>query len=273
MRLRIFLRQPLAVAGLAVLLVLGIGSATAPLWTPFDPAGMNLRAMQQPPSPTHPLGTDDLGRDVLTRLLFAGRISLSLALMVTAFSLLVGCTLGALAGFMGGWPDRLVTLAADTMLSIPALALAMVAGSLLQPDLLTLSLVLAFVSWPELARIMRAQVLSLREHAFSEAARALGASDGRVLFRHLVPNTLPPLIVAGTLLVAYVLLVESALSFLGYGMRPPTPSWGGMLNESQPFYRQAPWLAVFPGLAITLTVTAINLVGDGLRAAAAGRGR
>jgi peptide/nickel transport system permease protein len=271
MRLRVFLRQPLAVAGLAVLVVLAVASATAPLWTPFAPAAMNLRAMQQPPGAPHLLGTDDLGRDVLTRLLFAGRVSLALALLVTAFALLAGCTVGALAGFLGGWPDRLVTLFADAMLSVPALALAMVAGSLLRPNVLTLALVLAFVAWPEPARIMRAQVLSLREHAFSEAARALGASDTRVLFRHLVPNTLPPLIVAGTLLVASVLLVESALSFLGYGMRPPTPSWGGMLNEAQPFYRQAPWLAVFPGLAITLTVTAINLVGDGLRAASAGR--
>jgi peptide/nickel transport system permease protein len=272
MRLRVLLRSPLALLGCLVLLVLVAASLFAPLLTPFDPVAVNLRAMQQPPGGEHLLGTDPLGRDVLSRLLHAGRVSLALAALVTVLAVVVGGSLGALAGALGGPLDRLVTAAADAMLSVPTLGLAMVAGALVPPDILTLSVVLALVSWPDLARIMRAQVLALREGAFAEAARAMGASEARVVFLHLVPNALPAMVVAATLLSAHVLLVESALSFLGYGMRPPTPSWGGMLNEAQAFYRQAPWLAVFPGLAITATVAAINFFGDALRAAVGGHG-
>lgn len=273
MRWRVLLRHPLGVASLLVLLALGLAALLAPWLTPHDPHALNLRAMQQPPgSGAHWLGTDDLGRDLLTRLLYAGRVSLSLALLVTGLALMVGCVLGAVAGYLGGWTDRLVTLLSDATLSIPAIGLAMVVGSLLPSSVLTLAAVLSLVAWPTLARITRAQVLSLREQAFAEAALGLGASRPRVLFRHILPGTLTPLIVAATLLVANVLLVESALSFLGYGMRPPTPSWGGMLNESQPYFRQSPWLAVFPGLAITLTVASINFLGDALRAATSERG-
>lgn len=273
MRWRVFLRHPLGLASLLVLLALGLAALLAPWLTPFDPNALNLRAMQQPPgSGVHWLGTDDLGRDLLTRLLYAGRVSLSLALLVTGLALLVGCVLGAMAGYLGGWIDRLVTLLSDATLSIPTIGLAMVVGSLLPSNVLTLAAVLSLVAWPTLARITRAQVLSLREQAFAEAALGLGASPSRVLFRHILPGAVTPLIVAATLLVANVLLVESALSFLGYGMRPPTPSWGGMLNESQPYFRQSPWLAVFPGLVITLTVASINFLGDALREATGGKG-
>lgn len=272
MRWRTFFRQPLGVAGAIVLIALGLAAAAAPWIAPFDPNVIDLRAMQQPPGDAHLLGTDDLGRDVLTRMLFAGRISLLLALVVTALSVAIGTFLGALAGFFGGWADRLVSLATDSLLALPVLGLAMVAGSVLRPSLWTLAVVLALVSWPTLSRITRAQMLTLRERTYAEAARALGLRPQRVLFRHLLPNSVAPLIVAATLLSAQVLLIESALSFLGYGMRPPTPSWGGMLNEAQAFYRQSPWLAVFPGLAITLTVAALNFVGDALRAAMGGRG-
>jgi peptide/nickel transport system permease protein len=266
------LRRPLGAAGLVVLLVLTIASIAAPWVAPFDPNAIDLRAMQQPPGGEHLLGTDDLGRDVLTRVLYAGRVSLALAALVTGFAVLIGCTLGALAGFHGGWIDRLVSLAADSMLSVPALGLAMVAGAILRPNVLTLAVVLALVTWPDLARITRAQVLTLRERTYAEAAQALGNGPSRILFRHLLPNALAPLVVAATLLSANVLLIESALSFLGYGMRPPTPSWGGMLFEAQAFYRQSPWLAVVPGVTITLTVTAINLLGDAMREASGGRG-
>ena len=270
--LRRLLRRPLGAAGLVVLVMLTLASLAAPVIAPFDPSAVNLRAMQQPPGGEHLLGTDDLGRDVLSRLLYAGRVSLSLAALVTGFAVLIGCSLGALAGFHGHWVDRLVSLAADSMLSVPALGLAMVAGAILRPNVLTLAVVLALVTWPDLARITRAQILTLRERTYAEAAQALGNTPGRVLFRHLLPNALAPLVVAATLLSANVLLIESALSFLGYGMRPPTPSWGGMLFEAQAFYRQSPWLAVIPGLAITLTVMAINLLGDALRDASGGRG-
>ena len=237
-----------------------------------SPTAQDAFASLQAPSAAHWFGTDDLGRDVLTRMLFAGRISLLLALVVTALSVAIGTFLGALAGFFGGWADRLVSLATDSLLSLPVLGLAMVAGSVLRPNLWTLAVVLALVSWPTLSRITRAQMLTLRERTYAEAARALGLRPQRVLFRHLLPNAVAPLIVAATLLSAQVLLVESALSFLGYGMRPPTPSWGGMLNEAQAFYRQSPWLAVFPGLMITLTVASLNFVGDALRTAMGGRG-
>lgn len=272
MRLRVFLRQPLGVAGAVVLILLGLAALAAPWIAPFDPNVIDLRAMQRPPGPVHWLGTDDLGRDVLARMLFAGRISLLLALVVTALAVGIGIALGAVAGFFGGWVDRLVSLATDALLSLPVLGLAMVAGSVLRPSLGTLAVVLALVSWPTLSRITRAQMLTLRERTYAEAARALGLPSRRVLFRHLLPNAIAPLIVAATLLAAQVMLVESALSFLGYGMRPPTPSWGGMLNEAQAFYRQSPWLAVFPGLAITVTVAALNFVGDALRASMGGRG-
>jgi len=271
MRWIVFVRQPLGTVGAVVLVALGLAALAAPWIAPFDPDAINLRALQQPPGGAHPLGTDDLGRDVLTRMLFAGRISLSLALVVTALAVGIGTVLGALAGFFGGWVDRLVSLATDSLLSLPVLGLAMVAGSVLRPNLWTLAVVLALVSWPTLSRITRAQMLTLRERTYAEAARAIGMRPQRVLFRHLLPNAVAPLIVAATLLSAQVLLVESALSFLGYGMRPPTPSWGGMLNEAQAFYRQSPWLAVFPGVAITLTVAALNFVGDALRAATGGR--
>lgn len=272
MRWRVFLRQPLGVAGILVLAVMGLAALTAPWITPVDPNAIDLRAMQQPPNAAHWLGTDDLGRDVLARMLYAGRISLLLAFVVTALSVALGTVLGALAGFFGGWVDRLVSLATDSLLSLPVLGLAMVAGSVLRPNLWTLAVVLALVSWPTLSRITRAQMLTLRERTYAEAATASGMRPHRVLYRHLLPNAVAPLIVAATLLSAQVLLVESALSFLGYGMRPPTPSWGGMLNEAQAFYRQSPWLAVFPGLAITLTVATLNFVGDALRAAMGGRG-
>jgi peptide/nickel transport system permease protein len=270
MRRRAFFRQPLGVAGLVVLLFLAVVAALAPWLAPADPTAIDLRSLQRPPGPAHPLGTDDLGRDVLSRLLYAGRVSLALMALVTAAAVGIGSLLGALAGFLGGWVDRAVSLTTDALLSVPTLALAMVAGSLLTPDLWTLAIVLALVSWPDLARIMRAQVLALRERTYAEAALALGARPRRVLFVHLVPNAWAPMIVAATLLAAQVLLVESALSFLGYGMRPPTPSWGGMLFEAQAHYRQAPWLAVVPGVAITLTVAATNFLGDALRRVADG---
>jgi len=266
MPLGALVRHPLGVAGALVLLLFALAAVAAPWLAPFDPAAVNLRAMQQPPGAAHLLGTDDLGRDVLSRMLYAGRVSLSLTALVTAFALLLGATLGAIAGFAGGWADRLVTVAADALLSVPTLALAMVAGSIVRPNVLTLALVLALVAWPDIARITRAQVLTLRERGYAEAARALGAAPRRVLARHVLPNAVAPIIVAATLLSANVLLIESALSFLGYGMRPPTPSWGGMLNEAQAYYRQSPWLAIIPGIAITLTVSAINLLGDALRA-------
>lgn len=267
----LFFRNPLATCGLVVLILLALAAAFAPLITPYDPTDTNPRILLQAPSAEHLLGTDDIGRDVLARLLFAGRTSLSLAFGVAVVAVIVGSLLGGIGGYFGGRIDDFVSLLVDTMLSIPALALAMVASAFVQLSTFRLVLILGLVSWPTVARLVRGQVMSLKERDHTEAARAVGAGDFRILLRHLLPNAVTPVIVAATLLVAYAVLIESALSFLGFGLPPPTATWGGMLNDAQLYYQQAPWLAIWPGLAITLTVAAINFVGDGLREAASGR--
>jgi len=262
-----FVRNRLALFGLACLAVLGLGALLAPWLAPYPPDRVNPRDMLQAPSWAHPLGTDDIGRDALSRLLFAGRTSLGLALGAAGLAALVGTVLGALAGFFGRWLDGAVSALVDTLLSIPVLALAMVAATFVSLDAGRLVLVLSLVAWPTVARLVRGQVLSLREQAFVEAAYAVGGSRARVLFRHVLPNALTPVWVAGSLLVAYAILIESALSFLGFGLPPPTATWGGMLNDAQLYYRNAPWLAVAPGAAIALAVAGVNFVGEGLREA------
>lgn len=272
MRWRLLTRDPLAMTGLVVLALLAASAILAPWIAPYDPTSTSPRAMLQPPSAQHLLGTDDLGRDVLSRLLHAGRVSLGLALAVAVGSVGIGALAGGVAGMLGGRSDRAISAVVDTLLAIPPLALAMVASAFVRLDLPRLTLILALVSWPGVARIARGQVLSLREREYVEAARAAGAGAPRLLLRHLLPNATAPLAVAGTLLVATAILVESALSYLGFGLPPPTASWGGMLNEAQLWFQEAPWLAIFPGLAITLAVASVNVVGDALRAVASGRG-
>lgn len=270
-RWRAFLKNPLAVAGALTLTLLTLSALLAPQLSRHSPTATSPRTMLQPPSSEHPLGTDDLGRDAFARLLHAGRVSLPVGVGVALLAIGVGALLGGVAGFYGGALDRAVSALVDTMLSVPALALAMVASAFLQLTTLRLVLILGLVSWPMVARLVRGQVLSLKEREFMEASRALGAKNPRLIFRHLLPNSLTPVIVAGTLLVARSILIESALSFLGFGLPPPQSTWGGMLNEAQLYYFEAPWLAIFPGVAITLAVASINFVGDGLREAASGR--
>jgi len=265
--LRRFARHRLALIGLIVLVILGLGAGLAPQVAPYEPDAIDPRNMLDGPSAEHWLGTDDIGRDVLSRLLHAGRISLTLALGVAILAVAMGTILGGLAGFFRGWVDTVVSTLIDTMLSIPVLALAMVASAFIELTTWRLIVILSLVSWPTIARITRGQVLSISAWAFVEAAEVLGFSNGRILFRHILPNALTPIIVAGSLLVAYAILIESALSFLGFGLPPPTATWGGMLNAAQPYYQDAPWLAVFPGLVITLAVASINFVGEGLREA------
>ena len=254
-----------------MLVLLALAAVAAPVLTPYDPTDTNPRVLLQAPSGEHPLGTDDIGRDVLARVLYAGRTSLALAFGVATVAVGVGAVLGGIGGYFGGRVDAIVSLLVDTMLSVPALALAMVASAFVQLSTWRLVLILGLVSWPTVARLVRGQVLSLKEREHTEAARAVGAGDFRIIFRHLLPNAVTPVIVAATLLVAYAVLIESALSFLGFGLPPPTATWGGMLNDAQLYFQEAPWLAVWPGLAITLTVAGINFVGDGLREAASGR--
>ena len=261
------LKRKLVVTSLVILLAFALAALFATHIAPYSPSAVNPRQMLQPPGAEHWLGTDDIGRDVLSRLIHAGRASLSLALGVAAVAVVIGGLLGALAGFYQGRLDTAVSTLVDTMLSIPALALAMVASAFIELTTWRLILILSLVSWPTIARLVRGQVLSLKQRTFVEAAYAAGSSPYRVLFVHILPNTLTPVFVAGTLLVAYAILVESALSFLGFGLPPPAATWGGMLNDAQLYFREAPHLAIFPGLAITLVVASINFAGEGLREA------
>jgi peptide/nickel transport system permease protein len=262
-----FRRNPLAVAGAAALLLLALTALAAPWLAPRPPDAVDPRARFQPPGAGAWLGTDEIGRDVLSRLLHAGRASLLLGAGVAVVSVGLGGTLGALAGFRRGRVDAAVSAVVDALLAVPPLALAMVAGALLPLTPLRLVLVLALLSWTTVARVVRGQVLSLAERPFLEAARALGAATPRLLGRHLAPNAVAPVVVAGTLLVAYAILIESALSFLGFGVPPPTATWGGMLHAAQVHLAEAPWLGVFPGIAIVVAVAAVNFVGEGLREA------
>jgi peptide/nickel transport system permease protein len=264
---RRFLRSPVPAAGAAALLVLALAALAAPWLAPRPPDAVDPRAMLRPPGAAGWLGTDEVGRDVLSRLLHAGRTSLLLGLGVAGVAVGLGGVLGALAGYVRGWLDGALAVVVDALLSIPTLALAMVAAAFLPLTPGRLVLVLSLLSWTTVARVVRGQVLSLAAWPFVEAARGLGASQARILARHVVPNLLAPVLVAGTLLVANAILVESALSFLGFGVPPPTATWGGMLHAAQVHFVEAPWLGIFPGLAIVAAVAGINFLGEGLRAA------
>jgi peptide/nickel transport system permease protein len=264
---RRFRRNPLALFGLTVLILLGISAIFAPVLAPFDPNEVNPYDALQPPNRVHWLGTDDLGRDVLSRLLFAGRVSLLVGLGSATIAVLIGTLLGALAGYYGGVVDKIIARFIDTVLSLPVVPLALVISAFTQITPLRLTLILAAVSWMGVARLVRGEFLELRSAQFTDAARSTGASNLRIIFVHLLPNAISPIVVAATLLVAYAILIESALSFLGFGLQPPTASWGNMLYNAQRYLRNAAWLAVFSGVVITLTVASINFVGDGLREA------
>lgn len=270
--LRRFLRHKLAAAGAIVLLLLVILALAAPL-APHDPSAINATNRLEPPSSTYWLGTDLLGRDVFSRLLWGGRISLTVGLLATLVALTVGTSVGAVAGYFGGVLDNILMRVVDIFLSFPSLFVLIVIGSILRGSeyanlrggLLPLAFIIGILSWMTVARVVRATFLSLREVEFVEAARAIGSGHTRIMFRHIMPGAVGPIIVQGTLQVAFSILTESGLSYLGFGIQPPTPSWGNMLNDAQRFMVRLPWLAIMPGLMIFLTVMAINYVGDGLR--------
>ena len=257
-----------AVAGLFVLGALSWVAILAPILasaSPIDPGPLTDRL--QPPSGAHLLGTDSIARDVLSRLMHGARVSLSVAVLAVALASTVGVLLGALAGYLGGWTDRLVTAVVDTVLSIPRIVLLIVLVGAVQgrPSLTLLVVVLGLTQWPLTARMIRGEVLSLRDRDFVRAAEALGFSRMRVLLRHVIPNALGPVIVAGALGVGNTIILEAGLSFLGLGVQPPTPSWGEMVATGQDFIYEAWWLSTCAGLAIVVTVVAANMVGDGLR--------
>ncbi len=235
----------------------------------FNPTHINYVKSFLPPfvNQAHPLGTDDLGRDVLARLAFGGRISLGLGISVALSASVIGMLLGAASGFFGGLVDTLICSLIDILLAIPQLALLMVVGGFIVVQPLHLGIVMSLLGWMGVARLVRGEVLKLKTSEYIQAAIVLGASRTRIILRHILPNVIAPITVAATLAVANTILAESALSYLGFGVHPPTPTWGNMLQSAQRYMRTAPWLAITPGILIALTVTCVNFVGDALREA------
>lgn len=260
-----FAEHRLAVASVVVLLGLALAAAFAPYLSPYDPERTNLLLIFERPSPSHLMGTDSLGRDLLTRILYGGRVSLTIGLLATVTSITIGTAIGGVAGYYGRWIDGVLMRAVDVVRSFPRLFLLILFAVLFGGKLFTVIVVLGLLSWTTTARLVRAMFLSLKERDFVLAARAIGAGDRDIMVRHILPNAIAPIIVAATLGVAATIIAESTLSFLGLGVQPPTPTWGNMLKDATTDMGQAPWTAIFPGFAIFLAVVSINFIGDGLR--------
>ncbi|MFU9135681.1 ABC transporter permease [Erwinia tasmaniensis] len=267
-------RNPLAMLCLLLLAVTAVWCVLGPLWSPWQDDATDALMINKPPGAAHWLGTDFLGRDVYTRLLMAGRISLIIGLLTMLLSVTLGYLIGAVSGYAGGLTDKIIMGLADLVMTIPGLALLIVAGAMLSeldfsPDsrIYMVVVMLSLLEWPKLARLVRGQILSLRERDFMLATHILGLSSGRRLFGHLLPNTVPILVVMATMAVANAILSESALSYLGLGVVPPMPSWGNMMDAANSLidFQRRPWLWMPPGIAIFITVIAINVLGDGLR--------
>lgn len=262
---RRFRANRLALGGAAVVAALFLVAALAPLLAPYDPNAIQPYNVLEAPTWSHWLGTDELGRDVLSRMVYGARISLQVGLVSVGIAAGIGIMLGSLAGYYGGWVDTLIMRLVDIMLSFPTIFLIIAAIAFLEPNILTIMAVIGLTSWMGITRLVRAEFLSLREREFVLAAQAQGASDARIIFRHILPNALVPVLVTATLGVAGAILTESALSFLGIGVQPPTPSWGNILTAGKDNIDIAWWLSLFPGFAILVTVLGYNLLGEGLR--------
>jgi peptide/nickel transport system permease protein len=258
-------RDKLAIVGMAIIALFIIAAVFAPLLAPYDPTEQTLLQRRQPPSPRHWMGLDEVGRDILSRIIYGARVSLQIGLMSVSMAILLGSILGAVAGFVGGWLDNLIMRLMDILLAFPGLLLAIAVVSILGPGLMNMLYAIAFVSIPIYARIMRASVLSVKEQDFVMAARAVGVTTLRILWREILPNAVTPVLVSGTLGIATAILDAAGLSFLGLGAQPPTPEWGSMLGEGRGSVFTAPHIVIFPGLAIMLNVLGFNLLGDGLR--------
>jgi peptide/nickel transport system permease protein len=268
-----FRRHPGAIAGVVTLAILIILVLLVPL-SPYDPEASSMTERLQAPSLAHPMGTDALGRDLLTRVLYGGRVSLTVGLLVVVISLSIGVPTGALAGYYGGRLDTILMRITDAFLSLPTLLVLILLSAILREvdapffesnSILTIALVIGILSWMTFARLVRALFLTLRELDYVSASRALGGSDLRIITRHILPNSVGPIIVEATLELGYAIIEESGLSFLGFGIQPPTPSWGNLLSNAQENFTKYPWLAIFPGLMIFLTIISVNYIGDGLR--------
>ncbi|MGB5049608.1 MAG: ABC transporter permease, partial [Caldilineaceae bacterium] len=238
----------------------------AQLIAPYDPIEDIFRGVRGVgPSWEHPFGYDHLGRDLLSRIIFGSRVALLVGLVATGISVLVGIVIGAVAGYFGGWVDTLLSRLVDTLMAFPIIALLVVLAAVLGPSLVTTIVVIGFTGWARFARVVRADVMSMKQQDFVTAARAVGVRDWRIIWRHLLPNVMGPVIVLASLGIGGIIILESALSFLGLGIRPPNPSWGGTLADGRAFILRYPHIAFFPGLMIVITVLAFNFLGDGLR--------
>ena|SRR5215203_1263964 len=259
------LRDPVTGAALAFLALLVIAAIAAPVLAPYDPAEIDAFNTLRGPSSTHWLGVDENGRDVLSRLIYGARVSLTVGVIAVGVALVIGVPLGLISGYFGGWTDSVAMRLMDAILAFPSLILALVIIVLMGQGIIQLMIAIGITSIPVYARLVRAQVLSLKSRDYVAAALSMGAASPRILFRHILPNTTAPLIVQGSLGIAFAILAEAGLSFLGLGVKPPTPAWGGMLQTAVRYIYRAPYLSIFPGLAIFVTVLALNIVGDALR--------
>lgn len=263
---RRFLRHRMAMFGVCVLTALTLSAALAPELAPRDPLYIDILHRFSPPlHGGFPLGSDPLGRDILSRLLYAGRVSLSVGFFAMLVSVLVGTTVGVVSAYQRGLVDAALMRLVDAVFSFPNVFLLLLLAAFFPPSVVSITLIVGLTSWVGTARLVRGQVLTVLGTEFVDASRVVGASDARIMLRHILPNSLAPVVVAGTLTVADAILAESYVSYLGYGIQPPLASWGNMLNNAQSYFTTAPWLAVFPGIAIALAVTSINFIGDGLR--------
>ena len=263
--LRLLRHNRLASVGAVIILLLIFFALTGSLLAPYDPNEMDMQDRLSPPGLKHPFGTDDFGRDVLSRVVAGTSISLRVGIIAVGISMIAGVLLGAVSGYYGGWLDEVIMRLMDVLFAFPAILLAIAILAALGPGIGNAMIAIAIVYTPIFARITRGSVLTVREDVFVRAARCVGCRDRRILFLHILPNVLAPIIVETTLSLAFAILAESALSFLGLGTQPPDPSWGRMLSESRGYIQDAPWLGVFPGLAIMFAVMSFNFLGDGLR--------
>ena len=259
------LANPLNLVALALIAVFALCALLAPVLAPYDPLAQELSARLRPPSAEHWLGTDSLGRDIASRILYGARISLIIGVVVVASAGLVGTAIGLVAGYAGGLVDEVLMRLTEVFLAFPALILAMAIAGALGPSLTNAIIAIAAVTWAVYARLVRGQILSLRRREFVEAARAMGASRTRIVVRHLLPNALAPIMIQASFDLGSSIIAAAGLSFIGFGAQPPTPEWGVMISEGRNYISTQPWLSLFPGLAILLAVGSFNLLGDGLR--------
>ena len=262
---RRFRRNKLAMLGALIIFSLAVVAVIAPLIAPFNPNQQDILHRLEPPSHKHPLGTDDLGRDLFSRVIYGTRVSLLVGFVAIGIAIIIGSFLGLLSGYFGGWLDAVIMRFVDIMLCFPTFFLILMVIAFLEPNIWTVMAVIGLTGWPGLTRLVRGECLSVREREFVQAAKVLGLSNIRVMFVHLLPNVMAPILVTATLGIGGAILTESALSFLGLGVQPPTPSWGNILTAGKDYITIAWWLSLYPGLAILITVLAYNLLGEGLR--------